>query len=341
MSTQDNISLLRQLAAEVQTYQVERGLSDKKLFEKLADIGSTKTYKRILDPADALDELDVAGWVKKYTSAVEYIGQLRQVEKAAEPIYEDFSNITECKAAIMRAMLEDSVARIVIIPGQTSTGKDAVKDIILAKWPAKVIAVEADEFWRDSLGAPTLALYKGVVAMKSGDAKIPILPMERAYAMIDELKKTKKILVINEAHHMGLRAINLCKTIINQTPTVIVLLCEPTLMTRLLCSSWSETSQITGNRLFETVSLPTPPADEILLLMDRRGVKFSDLSVRNQAGAELAKEAPVFGNWRFVIQVSRKLLQSGKNKPIDLKTFPAAKSDICGIRTRIIKQTDA
>jgi hypothetical protein len=75
--------------------------------------------------------------------------------------------------------------------------------------------------------------------------------------------------------------------------------------------------------------------------MDRRGVKFSDLSVRNQAGAELAKEAPVFGNWRFVIQVSRKLLQSGKNKPIDLKTFTAAKSDICGIRTRIIKQTDA
>ena len=336
----DNITQLRALAREVQNYQLERGWSDKRLTEKLADIGSSKTYKRILDDADPLDQMDVEGQIVKYSAAVAYITELRSKDRAAEPIYEDFSNVIDARAAVGKAMLEESIARLVIIPGPTSTGKDVIKDVLCRMWPKKVIAVEADEFWRDSLSAPTSVLYGAVGIINRGEGKMPTYPMERSIGIKDELRKSKKILIINEAHHMGIRAINLCKTLINQTPTVIVWLCEPTLMGRLLSSSFTETTQLTGNRLFETVHLRTPPSNEILDLMERRGVKFADKETRNTAGSKLAAEAPAFGNWRFVVQVSRKLIEHSKRTPVNLKVLTDAIGDVQAMRTRIVKQQE-
>jgi hypothetical protein len=155
------------------------------------------------------------------------------------------------------------------------------------------------------------------------------------------LKERKLILIINEAHHLGIPGLNMVKTILNATPTIIVLECIPVLLTRLLGSNYEEAIQLTGNRLCERVLLPTPPGEEILMMLDRRGVKFENVEVRNATAKLLEADAPTYGNWRFVIQVTRKLYEASKRAGVTQAVVSKAMSEVKGMRTRIIKQLEA
>ncbi len=334
----DTITQLRALAREVRNYQLERDWSDTKLCKEIAHVGSSKTYKRILDETDDLEELNVETQLRNYQAAAEYLSALRAKDRPVEAIYKDFSNILDVEAAVVKAMTEETVARLVMVEGFTATGKDESLKHIQSKWPNTVLVTEADELWRDSLNAPTAALYCAVGLSRG---KMPRYPMERMEEIKAELRKRKVIVAINEAHHMGVRGLNMVKTLINQTPTVFALFCHPTLMTRMLSSSYEETSQLTGNRLFEKVELPTPPANEILQMLERRGVKFSDSETKNTAAKTLAGDAPHYGNWRFVSQVTRKLVDATKRGVVALKDVSAASSAVKAMRTRIVKQQEA
>lgn len=344
----EHITQLRALAREVQNYQISRSWSDTRLCKEIAHVGSTKTYKRILDESDDLDELNIETQLRNYQAAVETITVLRAKDRPAEPEYEDFSNIINARAAVQRALTEDEecVARLVIIEGNTSTGKDAVRRNLLKVWPNITVAVEATELWRDSLAVPARSIYSALSIIKQKDKdtketpKPPRYPAEVIAEVIGHLKERRLVLIINEAHHLGPRGLNMVKTIINQTPTVIVLVCIPALLTRLLSGNYEEAIQLTGNRLCERVYLPTPPSDEIITMMERRLVRFEDTTVQNDAAKSLAADAPHFGNWRYVIQVIRKLFEASKKSPVNNSTFTRATSEVKGMRTRIVKQQE-
>jgi hypothetical protein len=129
--------------------------------------------------------------------------------------------------------------------------------------------------------------------------------------------------------------------LINQTSTIVVLMCIPALLTRLMSGSYEEAIQLTGNRLCERVYLPSPPADEILMMLERRGVKFADVMTKNTVAKSLAEDAPHFGNWRYVIQITRKLYEAAKKAPVVQATFSKACADVKAMRTRIVKQQEA
>lgn len=337
---------LRQLAREVSNYQAERGWSDAKLCKEIAHVGSSKTYKRILDEDDDLEELAVERQLQNYQAAVETIRALRTKERPIEPEYEDFSNIMNARAAVGRALLEDeeSVQRLVIIEGNTGTGKDAVRRNLLKNWPKITVAVEATELWRDSVLAPLKAIHAAIHIVKQADRDTKEVPQPPRYPadilaeILDALRARKLVLLINEAHHFGPRGLNMIKTLINQTPTVVVLECIPALLTRLLSSSYEEAVQLTGNRLCERVYLAPPPADEITLMLERRGVKFADAETRNTAAKTMASEAAQFGNWRFVQQVARKLYEATRKAPVTLQVLTRAIADVRAMRTRIVRE---
>ena len=336
---------LRSLAAQVRAYQSERGWSDTKLCKEIASVGSSKTYKRILDPSDDLEELNVENQLRNYQSAIEIIGALRKKDRPAEPEYEDFTNVEESEAAVRRAIQEDEecVARLVIIVGPTATGKDAVKRHLLRKFPNNTVAVEANDLWKSSPTTSHLALYKALEIVKQGqgDAKTPRVPSELLAGIIEKLKSRKLILIINEGHHMGLPGLNMVKTIINTTPTVVVLICIPSLLTRLLGNNYDEAIQLTGNRLAERVTLPTPPSEEILILLERRGVKFDAVETKNSAAKLLEDEAPMYGNWRMVNQVARKLFIATRTNPVTPSVLSRALAEVKSMRTQILKQAEA
>lgn len=342
----DTIQNLRALAREVRNYQLERDWSDSKLCKEIAHVGSSKTYKRILDDTDDLSELNVESQLRNYQAAVETIKALRTKDRPAEPEYDDFSNILNSYTAVGRALLEDEdcVARLVIIEGATGTGKDSVRKYLQKSWPKITVAVEATELWRDSLAVPARAIYSELSIVKQADRntketpKPPRYPAEIVAEVIAALKERKLALIINEAHHMGPRTLNMIKTLLNQTPTVIVMECIPTLLTRLLSGSYEEAIQLTGNRLCERVYLSSPPPDEILMMLERRGVKFADPETRNAAAKTLAGEAPNFGNWRYVSQVCRKLYEATRKSPVTMGTLTRAIADVRAMRTRIIRE---
>lgn len=338
------ISLLRDLAAVVRAYQTERGWSDANLCKQIASVGSSKTYKRILDPNDTLDELSIETQLANYQTAVEIIAGLRKKDRPAEPEYPDFSNVEESEAAVRRALQEDEdcVARLVIIVGPTASGKDAVKRHLLVKFPNNTVGVEANDLWKSSPTTSHLALYQSLDIIRRGsDAKTPRTPSELLAGIIAKLRERKLILIINEGHHMGLPGLNMVKTIINTTPTVVVLICIPSLLTRLLGTNYEEAIQLTGNRLAERVILPTPPSEEILLLLERRGIKFDTVETKNHAARQLAADAPMYGNWRMVNQVARKLYIATRTAPVTPQILSRALAEVKSMRTQILKQTDA
>jgi hypothetical protein len=130
------------------------------------------------------------------------------------------------------------------------------------------------------------------------------------------------------------------KTLINQTPSVVVLECIPALLTRLLGGNYEEAVQLTGNRLAERVYLAPPSADEILLMLERRGVKFDNETSRNNAARDLAEVSPQYGNWRFVSQVTRKLYEGTKRAPVTPANVGKAIAEVKNMRTRILKPTE-
>ncbi len=337
---------LRSLARAARDYQLERDWSDAKLCKEIAHLGSSKTYRRILDDADDLDQLNVENQLRNYHAALETIHALRAKDRPAEPEYDDFSNILNVRAAVGRAMLEDEdcVARLVIVEGQTGTGKDAARKNLLKVWPKVTVAVEATECWRDSLTVPAREIYKAlhIVRQAGRDTKQvpapPRFPADILNEIIAALRERKLILILNEAHHLGQRGLNLVKTLINQTPTVVVLECVPALLTRLLGGSYEEAVQLTGNRLCERVYLASPPPDEILLMLERRAVTFADVETKNTAAKSIADDAPKFGNWRYVAQVTRRLYEASRKEPVTLKTLIRAISDIRSLRTRIMRE---
>ena len=339
----EKLNQLRTLARECQSYQIERGLSDAKFVTKVSQVGSTKTYKRILDDADPLEELNVDKQLANYIAATDFIKVLRASDRPPEPEYPDFDNIESSRAAVARAMSEETIARFVVIEGENGTGKDAVKNALLKTWKSSIVVVEATELWRENVN-PALADIIVALGIRrreddSGDSfKLPMHPQARLNTIREELCKRKLILLINEGHHLGPRMLNLVKSIINQTPTVVVLECIPKLLARLVGQNYEEAIQLFGNRLCERVRLVSPSQDEIATLFERRGVKFADTKTENQASGAVATEAPQFGNWRYVVQVCREARESANGKAMTMDQFASA---VTRARSRRIMQQKA
>lgn len=324
------IKELRQLAGDAQTYQLEREWSDAKICKEIAQLGSTKTYKRILDETDSLDEMNVETQLKNYRAAADMIKVLRTKDRAPEPEYEDFTNVTESLSAVASAIAEESISRFVVIEGENGTGKDAVKNALLKRWPNIIVAVEANELWRESNNIPLADIINALDIRRKKDEDsgqkfiMPHYPAARLELILEELQKRKLILLINEMHHMGPRGLNMLKTLINRTPVVPVGLCIPKLLARLVGSAYEEAVQLFGNRLCQRVRLPAPPAGEILLLCERRGVEFMDSATANAAAKVLATESPSMGNWALVKMVVRECRKVANGKPISLAQFSNA-----------------
>lgn len=327
---QNNILELRQLALEAQTYQYEREWSDSKICKEIAQLGSTKTYKRILDEADSLGEMNVETQLKNYRAAADMIKVLRTKDRAPEPEYEDFANVTESLSAVASAISEESISRFVVIEGENGTGKDAVKNALLKRWPNIIVAVEANELWRESNAIPLADIINALDIRRRKDEEsgqkfvMPHHPHMRLELILEELQKRKLILLINEMHHMGPRGLNMLKTLINRTPVVPVGLCIPKLLARLVGGAYEEAIQLFGNRLCQRVRLQAPPAGEILLMCERRGVEFVDNASANAAAKMVAAEAPSMGNWALVKMVVRECRKLANEKPISLAQFAAA-----------------
>jgi DNA transposition AAA+ family ATPase len=333
MNESDKVTRLRYLAGEIRNYQLERDWSDSKLVREIAHLGSTKTFKRILNAEDDLAELNLDNQLNALENAAELIATRRAKDLPPEPEYDDFRNIISVRQAVAAAMQEESIARFICVEGQNGTGKDAAIHALAKIWPKPTAFVEAHDLWRDSLAIPLADIINCLSVRRqdqeSGEPfRMPHLPAQRLEIVLEELGKRKVILLINEAHSMGPRGLNLVRTIISRTPCIPVLFCIPVLLSRLIKVGYEEAAQLFGNRLCRRVRLESPAVDEILLMMKRRHVTFADAHTAAMCAERVASEAPKYGNWRFVTKVTRRAFTTAAGKPVVLEKFTEAIMDV-------------
>jgi DNA transposition AAA+ family ATPase len=236
------------VAQQIRDWQKARGLTDTALLKKFSDLGSTKTFTRILD-GDVAD-LDVERWHEQFRKVKILVDELNDSVKEDEPFFDNLSTCSRLRFAATDAMKKTSNARLVIIQGPSGSGKTGATRALAERYGGKIVLAEVDETWKDS--ATTML---GGILMKLGVQELPQSAGGRLTKLLEKLRETPVVLVLDEAHHLGPKTLNLVKTIINQTMTVVILAAMNTLFKRLECSAYEEARQLTQNRLCERIDL--------------------------------------------------------------------------------------
>jgi DNA transposition AAA+ family ATPase len=337
---------LKQIAEQIHDIQTRLGLSDSALCKKYADLGSTKTYSRIL--SGDTEEMNVERQLHNYRQALIKVQMSAATDNQFdESTFSDFSDPTRVRIAVSEAMAQPDNTRLVIVTGESGKGKTAIKEMLCAKWPKATVAAEADENWKDSLPAFLADMIIAVNPIERGDGRsdeeestssktksgeilIPFNTFERKHKLLTALRRRKLCLFIDEGHHLGIRAYNFVKTIINKTETVVVIFADPVLFKNFELSAYRETSQLTHNRLYERIRLAGPTPSEVAVYMQRKQVSFADEKDIPRFAKQLADDSHGRGEWKVVKLVTKKLRKA--KGPIDQEQFVEALNAV--IRTR-------
>jgi DNA transposition AAA+ family ATPase len=296
---------LRDIAGKVKAYQEANKLADNALVRLFPDLGSTKTYTAIL--AADLDELNLERQLTNYRLVLALMESGAEKRGGRdEELYDDFVGVARCKKVLLETMPQRSIARLIIVEGDTGAGKSSVRTLITAKYQGRILNIEATVGWGDSPGAMCNAILKAC-----GVKEVPPSIYERTEKVIELLAEgsRRRCLMVEEAHHMGVRCLNLLKTLINRTPGEFVLLTYPTLWARLEQRAYHEARQLTGNRLAERIRLQVDAADVKKFVSRRVPNAVKTLNGKfDQVIQLLVARAPRHGNLGFVREVCDRVL---------------------------------
>jgi hypothetical protein len=290
---------LQQLATQIRDYQEAEGLKDSEILRRYHGLGSDKTYRRIR--AGDLDELDIERQLANYRAVWQLIeATAGRLTGEADEIYDDLSPAMSLRRVFLEVISENGNARLVLLEGDTGTGKSKALDGLLKKYGQRILPIEASEAWGDSPMA-----FLGEVLSALGQKHLPTTTMGRLNLLIPLISRGRICLAIDEAHHMGPACLNTLKTLINRTPGEFLLLAMPTLWRRTERGAWEEVRQLTGNRLAERIKLGELRNVDIKKLLTRR-CDFTD----PRFVKALAEKAPLYGNLAFVRDVATRIAKA-------------------------------
>ena len=303
-------------AWRISEYQQLKKLSDNALVRKFAGLGSTKTYKRILN-AD-IAELNLEKQLANYRGVLALIENLGGDKEDPEELYEDLYSVRELHRVFMDTMSTTTIARLIILQGPTSSGKSKAVELLMRSQGERVVRTEASEAWADSPMSMLRAILQAL-----GRTDYPGRQIERLEMVIELLNKRRRCLILEEAEHMGPRTLNLLKTLINNTPGEFVLVCVDILWRKLEKDAYEEARQLTKNRLAERIQLGAEvrPAD-VEKILSRR-VVWAEGVLPRAVRMVLAK-ANDSGLLAFVRDVCTRANDMADDEPVTADMFAQA-----------------
>jgi len=300
---------LQAIARKVCEYQQAKGMSDTALLKKFGGLGSTKTYKRILN--GDLAELDLEKQLNNYRAVEALMDSMGNGAESNEQLYDDLFPVIELRRVFIETTKENGLARLVILQGPTGSGKSSARKVLFEKFGQRLVLVEASVAWNDSPMAMLGAILKAL-----GKKEAPYNQMDRLQMVLEMLNESRRALVIEEAHHMGPRLLNLCKTLINATPGEFILVTIDTLWKKLESAAYQEALQLTGNRLAERVLLSSTmmksDVEKILTRDTEMAVKI------------VLDKAANYGRFAFVRDVCTRVNTLADGEPVTLELFAQA-----------------
>jgi DNA transposition AAA+ family ATPase len=304
---------LKDLAARVLEYQEAKGLSDSAMLRKFAAMGSTTTYKNILN--GKLGELDLEKWLTNYRAVVALIESSKD-EEEEEELYADLVGPLELKRAFLETSTTKSINRFIIVQGDTGTGKTACRKALIAKFGMRFIQLEATVAWGDRPRALLCAILTAL-----GVKEHPVAEADCMIKAIEKLGESRRGILIDEGHHMGPRCLNAIKTVINQTYSEVIVFAMKTLWNRLERAAYEECRQLTGNRLAERIRLELRERDVERILEGRLKLGKPDMK---KAVEVCMIQAPLRGNLGFVREVCKRARSQADGAAVTWEIFNSA-----------------
>lgn len=308
---------LRELAGKVREYQETKGLSTAALCKLVPQVGSDKTYNRIL--AGDLKELDLDRQLANFEAAVQWIESIGDDAEAEEEIFDDLSAVISLKRAFLETRKETGNARCIFVLGPSGSGKTSARVALMKRYGSRLALVEANVAWKDSPGA-----MLGAMLRMLGRRELPASQSDRLERVVELLKETRRCVIVEEAHHLGPRCLNLVKTLINQTPGEFILIAIDTLWRRLESAAYEEARQLTGNRLAERIQLGREMKERDTRLLLERRLKLDAAADKTAILKSLAHYAPNYGRLAFVRDVLRRVGETAEGRAITQEQFVEA-----------------
>lgn len=310
------------LALMIQEIQSAKGWSIGELMRRYASagLGSDKTWGKILNRD--FSEMKVVERVESYRHVLNALRD-SDAEEGPEPVYADLVGATSVRRGLTRAMMTKTIARVGVIEGESGTGKSSCLAVVRQIYGKRIVETEVRASWKDS---PTALL--GQILIDLGEEPGPSNAARRQRKVETTLKTTRRCLILEEAHHLGPRCLDVIKSIINQSETEAILAAIPTLLKRVEREAYEESLQLFRNRLAFRVRLKMHEADIALLLARRLPVAITDEADLRDAVALLKVNGPKHGFYALTREVCRRLreqwAEEGFTRAVKLDDLTAA-----------------
>lgn len=311
---------LQELAHKIRDWQTAKNLSDNALLRKLPQLGSTKTFSRILK--SDLAELDLDRQLASYRAAWAFVESLADaIEHAEEERYDDLWPAVTLRRAVLEAMRETGLARVVFLLGPSGSGKSTARQLLVERYGSRLLQAEATVAWNDS---PMAML--GAILEAMGKREKPSLQVDRLAKVVEMLGESRRCLIIEEGHHLGPRCLNLVKTLVNQTPGEFVIVAIDTLWRKLETAAYEEARQLTGNRLAERITLGRDLRENDVRKILERRLKWISPEVMRAAARIIMDKAVNYGRYAFVRDVVKRAAQKadGGDNVVSAEIWAAA-----------------
>lgn len=292
-------------ARAIRDWQLARPqkLSDEALIRRYPSLGSTKTYKRIL--SGDVEELRVEEWAVKYRNVLTQIDAEEVEASKREELYDDMNNATAVRTAVASVVRSIGIERLVVIEGDTGSGKTSTLSIVASLYPA--IRLDASVGWRSFASAMgDLALALGMADTLD---KLPVSGSARLEAIVRHIGDARLLILIDEGHHMTADTLNALKHLINTTQARFVVAAQSTLWRKLQAASLQEVKQLLLNRLRSRVYLGGPTRDDVAAFLGKR----CGFGIGDEAACEIARTAAKYGNYAFLRRLANALLETKKD----------------------------
>jgi hypothetical protein len=314
---------LREIAQRVREWQLAKNLSDAELCRKFGELGSTKTYKRILD--NQLEELDLERQLNNYRTAWALIEGGATDEREEEEIERDLYATVVLNRVFLETRREKGLARCIFLIGPSGSGKTCAQDYLRDLHGPRIIGIQAVAPWNDS----PMAMMAEILA-RLGVNNPSSIQSERWNRLVEKLGETRRALFIEDAHHLGPRCLATIISLIDRTPGEFLLAAVDSLWAKIQTRAYQEIEQLRVNRLAEKITLGREVREkDVQKLLDRRiqwatGADGKTEQVVRQALKLILSKANSYGRLAFVRQVIKRAKDKAGKDPVSIELFAAA-----------------
>lgn len=312
--------LLQNAATRLAGYAARRGISLERLVKEYPALGSVAELRAF--KTGKLDGVDIDARLADYQGALDTTALLSG--EGSEALYDDLPGPMAVRMACLDAMRSIGSDRVVFVDGDSGCGKTTSARIFCGRYGSRVRMMEASDVWGDSPMA-----FLEAVLLTLGTEAIPGSSVKRMRAVIHALNVQRTCLIIDEAHHLGPRALNIIKTLVNSTSGEFVLIGIPAMWRKLYKAAYEEARQLSENRISSRLTISTSDATVSTYLAH---LFPSESKQTLRTAARLIRPAATSrGEMAFVRDVGRFLLDRGD---LSATAVSEAISAVCARRGR-------